>query len=130
MKVLFVCTGNTCRSALAQHLATGVEARSAGLAAYPGQPMTPGAVRALGRDPGHRSQRVTEELVDWADVVVCMTRAHLDSLTALYPQYRAKYRTLKDTDVADPIGESDDVYAATAAEIKEALDELLKDARR
>lgn len=126
MKVLFVCTGNTCRSAMAQYLAEGVEAQSAGVAAGLGAPMSAGAIKALGGlGSEHKSRPVTEELVRWADVVVGMTRAHVDALTKLYPAHQKKFRTLKDTDIQDPIGESDAVYAQTAAEIKEAVHEFL-----
>jgi protein-tyrosine-phosphatase len=89
--VLFVCTGNTCRSplaeALAQRLARAmgiprVEVRSAGTATVAGQPASEGARRAARRHglslEGHRSNRLSAELVEWAGLVLAMGPSHLD----------------------------------------------------
>jgi protein-tyrosine phosphatase len=115
---------------MAEYLAKGVEAKSAGVYAEVGEPMTPGARKAIGgAGAGHRAQQVTEEHLKWADVVLAMTRDHVRALTSRFPAYKDKIRMLKNTDVEDPYGQSDSVYAATAAEIKEALDEFLAKTR-
>ncbi|HET8654707.1 MAG TPA: low molecular weight protein arginine phosphatase [Longimicrobiaceae bacterium] len=88
--VLFVCTGNTCRSPMAEALARAalenrgwghVRVASAGVSAAAGEPATPEAVSAAGRRGldlrSHRSQPLTAELVDWADLVLCMSPSHV-----------------------------------------------------
>jgi protein-tyrosine-phosphatase len=134
MKVLFVCSGNTCRSpmakALAQALATerGVSfsADSAGLYAQGGSLASDNAVRAMREDHGldigaHRAKAVDKALVDWADVVVCMTAAQQSALLGRYPD--AKVTTLGAWgegagDVADPFGGSLATYRACAVHIR------------
>lgn len=89
-RILFVCTGNTCRSPTAEAIARReleargwdeVEVRSAGTAAYPGSPASGGAVRAAevhGLDlSGHRSTPVDAEVVAWADLILAMSPSHL-----------------------------------------------------
>jgi protein-tyrosine phosphatase len=95
LRVLFVCTGNTCRSPLAEaalKLALGPEAgrvdvASAGTAAWEGQPATAHAVEVAARagaDIGsHRSRRVAPELVRSADLILAMEPGHATSVRAL-----------------------------------------------
>ncbi|MBI4422133.1 MAG: low molecular weight protein arginine phosphatase [Elusimicrobia bacterium] len=129
MKALFVCTGNTCRSVMAEFLfkreagrrsLEGWEARSAGLAAER-YFVIPQAVRtALAQhgvqDVEHIPQLVTREQLRWADAVLPMTRAHRDALWDQFPEHRHKTRLfleaagLGERDVDDPIGRPDDVY--------------------
>jgi protein-tyrosine-phosphatase len=91
--LLFVCTGNTCRSPMAEGIARAelerrgwhnVEVRSAGLAARSGDSASDAAIR-VGRRYGvpledHRSRRLSPELVDWADLVLAMGPSHLFAL--------------------------------------------------
>lgn len=94
-RVLIVCTGNTCRSPLAEAAlrdalagrAEGVEVTSAGTAAWAGQPATEPTARIAAREgldlESHRSRRVSPEMLHEADLVIAMERAHLDALLAL-----------------------------------------------
>jgi protein-tyrosine phosphatase len=94
-RVLFVCTGNTCRSPLAaaalrEELGTDadrVEVGSAGTAAEDGEPASDGSIRvagASGFDLGaHRSRRLTPDLVRSADLVLVMERRHRDAIRTL-----------------------------------------------
>lgn len=100
--VLFVCTGNTCRSPMAEAIARReVERRgwrhvavaSAGVMAQLGDPASPGAAQAgasQGTDLGsHRATPLDPELVEWADVVLAMGRSHLDTVAAMGGGHKA-----------------------------------------
>ena len=137
--VLFVCTGNTCRSPMAAAIARHeIETRkrpgdvptivlSAGVSAGHGAPMTPeaaDALRAMGVEPGrHTSSPVTRELLDGADEIYAMTEPHLRALLAFAPEAsdRAHLLDPEGVDVADPIGQGADVYRDTAAKIRDMI---------
>src|SRR3974390_196386 len=94
--VLFVCTGNVCRSPMAEGLfRAAIQGRdsyrvlSAGLGAMDGQPPSPHAVQAvkeLGIDISNlRSRMLTPDLVQQADYIFGMTHSHIDTVAMLYP---------------------------------------------
>ena len=128
-KIVFVCTGNTCRSPMAEGLfrarggeqSTGLAAASAGLFTQGGIAASAHAVAAaaeLGADiTAHRSQQVNALLVREARYLVCMTGAHYDRLCALYPESADKVFTLLPEDVDDPFGGDLDTYRRAAAQI-------------
>lgn len=125
--ILFVCTGNTCRSpmaaALARHLG-GIEADSAGLAASPGAAATPAAVSAAadwGADlHSHAAKQVSRELVAAARRVYAMTESHAQYLRALFPDQAAKI-TAFSPPIPDPFGGDEAVYAHCAQALVSAL---------
>ncbi len=143
--ILFVCTGNVCRSPMAEglfrHAVKGREFRvfSAGVGAIDGQPPSAHAVRAL-RELGidisrQRSRMLTSELVHQADYIFGMTHGHVDAITLLYPQAAEKtfvLREFDDTldtyekDIADPIGGSYDVYLSVRDQIEQGIAAMLK----
>ena len=128
--ILFICTGNVCRSPMAEALFRQATAGrgdfrvlSAGLGALDGQPPTAHSVtamRELGIDiSGQRSRMLTAELVRQADYIFGMTHSHVDAIALLYPQAAEKtflLREFDDTleefekDISDPIGGSYEVY--------------------
>jgi len=148
-RLLFVCTGNTCRSPMAEALArtalrSALEAKdeaefgfrigSAGVYAGPGAPASPQAVEALAeRDiplGDHRSTPALEALVADQDRVYCMTASHRDALLSMLPEGAAANVELLDpdgADVPDPFGGSLELYRQTADAISRMVDARMTD---
>jgi protein-tyrosine phosphatase len=145
--VLFVCTGNTCRSPLAEGLAKkaladrlgctaeelprhGFWVLSAGVAAHAGAEAAMESVvvaAELGADlSGHASRPVNPQLLQAADDVIAMTHSHLHALAVRYPGFGPAARLLcGDEDLDDPIGAGEEVYRACARTILRHLDRFL-----
>src|SRR5256885_14958298 len=144
--ILFVCTGNVCRSPMAEglfrHATPGrsdYRVVSAGIGAVDGQPPSPHAVQALqelGMDiSGHLSRMLTAELVQQADYIFGMTHSHVDAIILLYPYAAQKtflLREFDDTldffekDIPDPIGGSYQVYLNCRDQIEQGIASMLK----
>lgn len=134
MNIVFVCTGNTCRSPLAEGLMKklladkgidSISVTSAGLAAYPGDEVSEKSVIAAqkyGVDiSAHRSRRISEYML--ADsVFVCMTVAHAQALAPYLDENRL---FVIGNGVADPYGGTQEIYDYCAEQINAALPDVL-----
>lgn len=142
-KILFVCTGNTCRSPLASALlkvkaAEIVEVKSAGVHAVPKMPASDGTKAILEEKNisfEHEATPLSKELLRWADLVLTMSNSHKQFIYSMFPDEKKEHvytlkeyvdPTVENTDIADPFGGSVDVYRETAKEIETYIDELIK----
>lgn len=139
--ILLVCTGNVCRSPMAAAIfaaeanrvgdADQYDVSSAGTWALETEPASPNAQavmqhRGLSLE-GHRARTVTDEMLMTADLVLVMTRHHLDSLGAEFPGARAKIHLLSELvgqqyDIGDPYGASLDEYEVCAVELTQLIE--------
>lgn len=144
MHVLFVCTGNTCRSPLAEVLLKAaldkagirdIVVSSAGISAMPGSPASEGS-RAVLQPPedlsAHMARPVSPDLLCRADLILTMTSSHKDILLDLYPDSEGKVYTLAEyawgcnKDILDPFGGDFATYSAVRAEIESAVEEVVE----
>lgn len=146
-QILVVCTANICRSPMAEgllaHALSGqtgslryLRVSSAGIAARPGEFVSANSVAALkkvGLDiSGHRARALTQELLDRALVVLCMTRSHSQSISFQASPVPERMHLFRDflpegaaREIADPFGGSLKHYEQSRDEMVEAIPSLL-----
>ncbi len=150
--ILLACSGNTCRSPMAEalldraieeseYLDGEYRSDSAGTFAMKGSPAAMNAIIVM-EEMGlniekHRSKQISEELVEWADIILALDTSIYDQLEAMFPKAEAKLHTLigfsnyedgypgtRGYDIEDPFGEDEETYRECALEIKEAVDRV------
>lgn len=148
MDILLVCSGNTCRSAMAEGLLKeiliGYELDrnyyvcSAGISTTDGLPATQNAITAAGEFGSdislHKSKQITKAAIDSADLILCMTQSHKNSVQSFAPESEDKTYTLaeyvasspdeSDYEIDDPYGGDIEEYQACAEDLNELLETL------
>jgi len=151
MKIMFICTGNICRSAMADWLLkkkiedigrNDIEVYSSGVHAYDGD-MSTWEAKSIMEDEydvdmkSHRATNIKNSNIENMDLILCATTAHKIAVIDMYPTLKEKVFTMKEyvdynreyhhkIDIKDPWGYDIDTYRSCASEIDECLELLLK----
>ena len=148
MKIMFICTGNICRSAMAEGMMKKLikennidaEVYSCGIYAETGNGPTYNAQEAAseyGADiSNHRATNIRDSKIEEMDIILCATISHKQSVLYMHPELKEKVFTMKeyakldkngqDMDIKDPWGYDEFVYRKCASEIEECLEKIVK----
>ena len=144
MKIIFVCTGNTCRSPMAEAIlkkmvyedGLEVQVESRGTSVYSDDPINPKSAEALAtigiKNVIHKAKQISKTDIEESDIILTMTQQHKLSLVKTYPDYRYKIFTLSEyaadsrDDISDPFGKSQIFYNFCIQEIKKFVESLFE----
>ncbi len=146
MKIMFICTGNICRSAMAHKLmqkklkdneVKGIDVYSCGIFAENGDASTYNAIEVTKEYDvdlkSHKATNIRDSKIDEMDLILCATMSHKYSVIQMYPSLANKIYTLKeyvdenkDLDIKDPWGYDIEIYRFCIAEIDRLLDKLIE----
>ena len=150
MKIMFICTGNICRSAMADWLLKkkikdlkkeNIEVYSSGIYAYDGDISTWEAKEVMKEYEvdlkDHRATNIRNSNIKEMDLILCATKSHKIAVLDIYPELKEKVYTMKEyvgynrenhdkIDIKDPWGYDIETYRSCAAEIDECLELLIK----
>ena len=151
MKIMFICTGNICRSAMAEWLLKqkikdekieGIEVYSCGIYAQDGDIPTYEAKRVMQEEygidiSGHRATNIKNAKIKEMDLILCATASHKMAVIEMYPKLKNKVYTMKEyvkynrkyhdkIDIKDPWGYDIETYRSCVAEIEECVNGILE----
>lgn len=147
MKIMFICTGNICRSAMAHHLLEKkleeiagfhCEVFSCGIFAQPGEEPTHYACEVMKKYhvtmENHKACPIEDSCIEKMDLILCATNSHKEMVKQMYPNLIDKIYTMKeyagypkeDWDIDDPWGYDKKVYQNCLSQINYILNKLLE----